>query len=283
MRKIVILVLVAAALGGGFLTYRKKPTSLKGLKTQFLQNFQSGTIHTLEARFTSQQIMESHEHELLKDGEHRFLSPDTRFYPYLFLEVKYTSSNNQYTGEGVILWDLVDGEMVINTRSWDKTHGFGDCIKANVDKTEFKILNILAKRGGASDREALSKALHVENDILDAWIDNCRKKKLVVQHGNQYRLHLQAPKLNVVPETFIADRLVTKSLQNVRKIAGRYSPSQIKKIAQAAFGQDFAIRNTVLVYLPVCAITVQNPDGSQHTSFWNSLNGQELSFRSLIE
>ncbi|MBI5274215.1 MAG: hypothetical protein HY860_04090 [Chlamydiales bacterium] len=280
MRLVYWLLLIGIVIGGSSYYIQKKKPQLKSKITQFAN---AGKVHTLEARYTPEQIMESHEKELLKDEDHRFLTPEVKFYPYLLLEVKYTTSNNLYTGEGIILWDLIDGEMVTSTRSWDKTHGFQDCIKAGVDKSEFKILNLLARRGGAIDREGLSKALNIENDILDAWIDNCRKKKLIVQSGNQYRLHLQSPKINVVPETHIADRLVTKQLQNGKCLQKRFSANQIKKIAYAAFGQDFAIRNTIMVYLPICSITVQNPDGSIHTSYWNALNGQELAFSSLIE
>ena len=45
-------------------------------------------------------------------------------------EVKYTTSDDK-THESIMLWDLTDGEMVINTKNWEKTHGFGDCITAD--------------------------------------------------------------------------------------------------------------------------------------------------------
>lgn len=271
--------MIGTIAGGGYYLNKKHPTLLK----KSIEYVQANKIHTLEARYTPMQIMESHEKELLKDENHKFLSPDMKFYPYLYMEVKYTSINNHYTGEGIILWDLIDGEMVINTRNWEKTHGFADCIKAGVIKSDFKIINLIAKKGGSLDREGISKALHLENEVLDSWIDSCRRKKLLVQNGNQYRLHLHSPRLNVVPETHIADRLVTKQLHNTKRIPKRYTPNQIRKIAQAAFGEDFAVRSQMAVYLPVCTITVQNPDGSIHTSYWNAVNGQELPFRSIME
>ena len=96
--------------------------------------------------------------------------------------MKYAVSDKK-TKEGVILWDLTDGEMVIDTKEWEKTHGFGDCINANTDRHEFKIINTLAYKGGSADRETLSKALHVDNDVFDAWIESCRRKQLIVQIG----------------------------------------------------------------------------------------------------
>ena len=279
MRFISFIVLVGILGSGGYWANKKYPH----LKDTVIDFIGSGRFHTLEARFSPEQIMSLHAKELLKDKDHKFLDPVLKFYPYLFLDVKYANPENTHTGEGIILWDLIDGEKVINTRNWEKTHGFGDCIKAGIDKSEFKIINLLAQRGGALDREGISKILKIESDILDTWIESCRKKKLVVQNGNQYRLHLQMPRLYVTPETLNIDYLVTKSYKNAPRLSKKFSSSQIKKIAEAAFGPDFAIRNVTEVFLPICTITVQNPDGTLHTTYWNALNGQEISFHSLLE
>ena len=81
--------------------------------------------------------------ELLKDTEHTFLNPTLKFHPYLLMEVKY-SRGKEKTGEGLILWSLVDGEMVINTNLWEKTHGFADCIMAGADKDDYKVIKTLS-------------------------------------------------------------------------------------------------------------------------------------------
>ena len=123
--------------------------------------------------------------------------------------------------------------------------------------------------------------LHVENDVLDAWIESCRRKKLIVQTGNRYRLHLENPNLKIVPSTKLDERFVTKPQRNADRIPNRYSPSQIEKMTGAAFGNEFAIRKTTDIYLPVHCIVVQNPDGSIHTSHWNALNGKRLQSHSI--
>lgn len=246
------------------------------VKKKALEFVQTGSVNTLEIRYTAGQIMEVHRKDLLKDNRHKYLEPSLKFYPYLLLEVKYIQSEEK-TKEGLILWDLTDGEMVIDTKAWEKTHGFGDCIIAGTDRNEFKVINFLAKKGGSCDRESLCKALLVENDILDGWIDALRKKRLIVQSGNRYRLHLQNPKLKTMPQTKIEEKLVTKALHNVERVNKRHSLGQIEKITKAAFGNDFAIRKTTDIYLPVHCIIVQNPDGSIHTTHWNALNGKLLS------
>jgi hypothetical protein len=234
-----------------------------------------GHFHTVVARYTAEQIMQKEARYLLKDQNHKFLDPQLQFYPYILLEIKYSLSDEK-TREGTILWDLSDGEMVLDTKTWEKTHGFGDYIQAKAQTQDFKILNFLAKKGGACDREALSKSLRVENETLDGWIDNCRKKKLIVQSGNRYRLHLQNPKFPSSPETLMEERLVTKPYHKTVCSSRIYSLSQIQMLAKAAFGRDFTIRKSIDLYLPVHCIAVQNPDGSIHTTYWNALNGKQL-------
>jgi hypothetical protein len=276
-----IIATILAILAGGYgvwLVSHNHPD----VKTKVASMLDMGNFHTLEVRYNANQIMDKHRRNLLKDSRHRFLDPVLEFYPYLMMEVKYTSPDDK-THESVILWDLIDGEMVISTKDWEKTHGFGDCILADTTPQEFKILNILAKKGGAVDRDGLSRALQVEHEVLNTWLDTLRKKKLIIQAGNHYKLHFQHPKLRTIPETKLDERLVTKPYKDAVRLGRHFSPGQIERTARAAFGQNFAIRKMDDVYLPVHSITVQNPDGSVHTSHWNALNGKRLSRSHLID
>ncbi len=247
-----------------------------------LDNLHKKNLKTLEIRYSADNIMKLHRRALLKDSEHNFLEPTLFFHPYLLMEVKYTKSQSK-TGEGVILWSKVDGEMVINTNLWEKTHGFTDCIRAGADKDDFKIINVLSSNNGSMDRESLSKYLNVEDEILDNWIDNCKRKNLIVQNGNHFRLHFQNPKFRIIPETKINQWLVTKEHKKALRIPQKYRTAQIENVAKAAFGNDFAIRKTVEIFLPVHGIKVQNPDGSQMITYWNALNGKKLSKSYYIE
>lgn len=270
--KIITTIVTLAAAAYGLWWLNSAHPEIKGQVDNFLH---TSSFRTLEIRYTASQIMEFHRKELLKTNRHTYLEPKLTFYPYLLLEVKYRHSDEE-TREGVLLWDLVDGEMVIDTKDWLKTHGFADCISSQAERHEFKIINILASRGGSCDRETLSKMIHTENEILDSWIESCRRKKLLVQIGNRYRLHMQRPRLKTRPETKIEERLVTQTAHNAERAPKRFSLSQIQRLTKAAFGQDFTIRRTSDIHLPVHCIVVQNPDGSIHTSHWNALNGRRL-------
>lgn len=278
MRNTLILFTSVLLSLGAFSAYLFFP----GFRTKCEDLLSSGTFQTLEVRYSAEAIMESHRKDLLKDGEHVYLEPSLKFVPYLLMEVKYNRTKDK-TGEGVILWGLVDGEMVINTNTWESTHGFTDCIASNATRQEFKIINALASKGGSWDREGLSRHLNIENNILDNWIESCRNKSLIVQNGNHYRLHLQNPKLQVIPETRLEHWLVTKGTKRALRMRKRYRASQIENIARAAFGNDFAIRKTTEIFLPIYSITVQNPDGSLATTYWNALNGKKISQHYAIE
>jgi hypothetical protein len=271
MRFLITLLTLAGGAYGLFWLAESHPE----LKEKAEELISYGSFHTLEIRYTANQIMDSHRKELLKDSRYKYLEPSLKFYPYLLLEVKYALKENK-TQEGMMLWDLTDGEMVIDTKNWEMTHGFSDCIHASAQNHEFKVLNVLAKEGGSTTRDFLLKTLHIDGKTLDAWIESCRRKKLIIQTGTRYRLHLQNPKLQTEPITHIHEPLVTKSFKQATRMPHNFSLRQIEKISSSAFGNEFVIRKTLDVYLPVHSIVVQNPDGSIHTTLWNALNGKKI-------
>jgi len=244
---------------------------------KFLQNPQyfSTERRTLEIRYSSEEIMNAHQRELLKGRGYTFLEPRLLFTPYLLMEVKF--AQNEETREGILLWGLADGEMVLDTSTWEKTHGFEDCLLAKADKNDFKILQTLVDEGGTLDRDRLYHKFKIDLDILDEWVENCRQKKLIVTSGRTIRLHFQDARLSNYPITHLDQPLVTQSSQGTAIVAKRYTVSQIQRLTQIAFGSEFAIRKTIEVFLPIYSISIQNPDGSILTTYWNALNGQRLS------
>lgn len=271
MRRTIFFVLAICAFAGGWWLYYNHDQAL-GVVQQYVEN---GEFVTLEARYTPEQIMESHRKDLLISNQHTFRNSDLKFHPYLMMEVKYTQSDKK-TREGVLFWSLVDGEMVLNTDTWEKTHGFEDAINSNASRNDFKLINALAKNKTGVSFDQLQKDLHIEKETLQAWINSASSKHLVVQKGNIIQLHLQDPKILVQPETKTNDWLVTKPYDHAQRIPRRYSQNQIQKITKAAFGDDFKIRSLQEVFLPVYSVEVLNPDGSVRTSYWNALNGQKI-------
>jgi hypothetical protein len=269
-RGLIIAIIVAAGIGGWWVW--NNDSHVAGLVGQYVDNSE---FLTLEARYTAEKIMEQHAQELLGDGARSFQHPELKFHPYVMLDVKYNLADKK-TREGIILWSLVDGEMVIDSDTWDKTYGFEDAINAKANRNDFKILTTLAKNRGRLTVDQLSKELNMEPESVQPWITSAREKHLIVQKGNDIQLHFQNPKILVNPQTKINQWLVSKPYNHAQKISRKYSSSQIQTAAQAAFGSDFTIRNVKEVFVPVYSIEVLNPDGSILTSYWNALNGQQI-------
>lgn len=229
--------------------------------------------NTLEIRYGVNEILDTYRRELFKDNGAKFLDSMLKFYPFLLLEVKYNQDGLK-TKEGWMVWDLLEGEMLLDTRSWQKTHGFADCITANVHPQEFKIIQFLVKKGGAVERQGLDHSM--TQDPVSGWIRSCLRKNLIMLASNSYRLHLENPKLPQYPETKVDAVLVTKPLKGTIRIPKRFSKSQIERMSKIAFGNDFFIRNSTEIYLPVHVITIKKMDGSLETSHWNALTGKRL-------
>lgn len=278
MRIFITLALLAAAGVGSWWLWNHN-TPLRNFVAEYVDN---GEFLTLEARYTPQQIMETRKKELLATAEHVYQEPQLRFYPYLLLEIKYTQADRK-SREGVILWSLVDGEMVLNSDTWEQTHGFEDAIKAKATPQEFKVVNALAKNKGTLTRDQLQNELHFDREIIEPWIESAREKHLITVRGDLIQLHFQDPKLISIPQTKINQWLVSKPYNHAQRVVAKYSEGDVEKTAKAAFGGDFTIRNATKVFLPVYSIQVVNPDGSVLTSEWNALNGQRIQPKYLAE
>lgn len=271
MRKVVIVVICLVLLAGGGFWFWNNNSDFKNVVSRYVQN---GEFQTLEARFLPQQIMDSHYRELLGDDNHHYLEPSFKYHPYVMMEVKYSADKK--TREEVILWSLINGEMVLNTETWEQTHGFEDAINAKATRDEFKIINVLSKYNGARSKAELLTDLQLDADVVNPWIESVIDKHLVTRKGNILQLHLENPKIFVIPQTKFNRMLVSKPYSYSQRVSEKYSPAQIEKIAKAAFGNDFSIRHMTEVYLPVYGINVENPDGSVTTTHWNALTGQMI-------
>jgi hypothetical protein len=265
------LFLILALVVGGWWLWQPH-IEWKDVVYQYVEN---GEITTLESKLTPTQIMDAHQQELLGSNNRRtYQDPIYKYYPHLLLDIKYTEDKK--SREGVVLWSLIDGEMVLNTETWETTHGFKDCLDCEANRQDFKILQALAKRGGTLSLDELQKELHVERDLLESGIESARQKHLIVQKGTIVQLHFENPKLLVMPQTQIKQHVVSRPIQNTQRTPKVYSRSQIIAMAKAAFGSDFTIRSEQEIFLPVYTLGVLNPDGSVHTSDWNAITGQRM-------
>ncbi len=273
MRKAILYLFIAALIAGGVFLYQESDHLPSALQ-QYVEN---GEFVTFKARFTPEQIMQAHKGELLEDNKHSFGAASVKYYPYLLMEIKYVQPDKK-TREGVSLWSMVDGEMVLDTSTWEITHGFQDAIEAQAIRNDYKLMQVLAKTK-SSTFERLQKDLGLEKETLQQWIKSALDKHLIVQKGGDIQLHFQNPKIAVLPETKMGDSFVKQPYSYSQHVAKKYTTKQIQNAGKAAFGSDFTVRSSTEVFLPVYAIEVKNPDGSILTTYWNALNGERMTPR----
>lgn len=252
-------------------------------KEEIRNLFDSSACAIIEAKFAPEQVIETNSKPFLRMHKYQYLPPITKLYPFLLLDIKYSPSPDK-TEESLILWDLIDGEMVINTKDWKKTHGFSDCIRESSSGLELQILMTLAKHKGSLPGNSLLQLLHWDKTTFTAWSESCCRKSLITCHDNIYRIHMQDPILFSTPKTTFHENFVIKTDDSGNsKLPKQFSPNQIKRIARLIFGEDFAIRNIKQIFLPIYIITVQNSDNSLQTSYWNSLTGKQIIDHAFIE
>jgi hypothetical protein len=231
--KIILIGLLLIA-GFGFWSLQKE--TIRNWKEQALNYIDNRDIITLEARFLPEKILDEHLRELVGKDNKSLRQTTLKYYPYLLLDIKYT--DDQKTREGVLLWGLNDGEVVLNTDNWESTHGFYDCLECQASRTDFKLIHALGKKHGSSSIEELQRELKIEREIVENWIEEAKKKHLIVQKGAQINLHFENPKLVFNPQTKVKHPLVSKPFQEGEKATRKFNRSQILALAHAAFGND---------------------------------------------
>ncbi len=160
MRKTLIACLLVALVGGGAWWSWNHYDKLHEILGDYVEQ---GEFVTLEARYTPDQIIENHRRELLSDQSRQVQEPAMRFTPYVLMEIKYASPDKR-TREGVILWSLTDGEMVIDTENWETTHGFEDALLADATRQDLRIMLALAKNQGSMSYDQLLREMRVEEE-----------------------------------------------------------------------------------------------------------------------
>jgi hypothetical protein len=270
MKLLVALLSVLLLVTSGALLWRHE--EVRGLLQAYVEN---GDFLTLEVRQSPEEVMEAQRSHLIGNLPRTYQRSTLKYHPYLLLEVKYTTADKK-TQEGVVLWSLVDGEILLDTDTWERTHGYYDAISSRASREDFKMLHALARHNGQLTLEQLQRELRLDEESLESQANSVKSKQLVIQKGNTLQLHFQNPKLIITPRTAISQRLVTKPYGQAQRLPKRFSTAQIEDAAKAAFGSDFAVRASHEVLLPFYAIEVLNTDGSVMTSYWNALTGQRI-------
>lgn len=271
MRGIYLLLLVSFISIGSWWFYKNHLTVQQIAKDYSWQESSSQPFLALEAYYTPAQIVEIHREQLPQDRKQSAVETALRFFPYLLLDVAHAFDEN--SSPGVILWSMEDGEIIVNTASWETSEGFAALLSANATQNDYLIVQALAAKSGNIEADQLIKKLGVDALQGKNWLAIAKDKGFISQNGNFYELNI--PLKIVEPATHIHQRLVTKPYNHVRREATRYSKEQIREAARFAFTPQLTIRSEREVFLPVYSVSTTHLDGSIQTTYWNGLNGQK--------
>lgn len=264
--------LVVVAVGYGiWVMYENKEEVSSYLPSSVKQK----TVLTFATRFSSDDILNTNKQELLPAPEYSVQKTALTYFPYILFDAK-CSHTESTTEDSKLVFSLENAELVLDTSTFETTHGFEDCLNAKATNDDFRILLVLEKNGGTMSKEALAKDLGLDFDHFMHELDILRKKQLIVTKGDSVRIHLENPRLKIPPRTIIASPLVTKTISRQDIFHASYSKGAIRKLAKAAFGKDFTIKKEQEIYIPFYEITVKNPDDSIHKTYWNALTGKKL-------
>lgn len=232
------------------------------------------TIETFETALQPEELL-AKQSRLLLTPQHSFGPVSLIFAPHLLLNVKY-SPDGKSSKASTALWDLTDGELVLNTNSFEHSQGFADCLVSQASADDFRLLHTLAQRGGALSKEVICKEMGGDDAVICERIESLKKRHLVIVSNDIVRIHVESPLIKLEPTTFITKPLVERTILYKAILTGKYTTSDIQSLVQAAFGQDLAIRSTRLVYIPLYEIQINNPDGSVRKTLWNAISGKEI-------
>jgi len=228
----------------------------------------------LKQKYTADDIVEAHRKELFGEKDASLDDVSLQFHPHLLMEVAYQTSSHRL-GKGVLLWSLVDGEMVIDASSWEKTRGFSRALQAKADFQDFLVLNTLARFDGELSLQRLYRELRMDKGVFLSVMQRVKDKSLVMQKDAKVSLLGLNSCFPIAPRTTIGSWFMNRSYAHAKCVKVRYSEDEVQELALAAFGdRDFKIIRSSRVYIPVYNVLVRNHfDGSLDFSAWNGMTG----------
>jgi hypothetical protein len=240
-----------------------------GSISNYFQNYEY-SFCSIEERVSVENIIKKQRSSIIKNSKYNLMEPTKEYYPFALAHVKYLKSDGQ-TEEGQILWGLANGEMVLDTSSWSMSKGFADCLRANVNANELKIITEIIENG--VDRSTMSIEALERKCKNKSALESCLNKRIVQIHNENYALHINKPTFPSVPFTNIRESMVTKKEKKPIFITKKYRLDDIQILLQNLFGNNLTVHSIETIYLPVHAVHVENPDKSIRTHRFNGVNG----------
>lgn len=254
--------------------------------TLFFQNWISSLFHqvvpheseimTFEMRYDEEAITQL-VMKKLPSNKYNIKNENHLLYtPYLIVDVKHLDKKRQSTEESTMIWDLLEGEMVVSFDSFQVTSGFRDCMTSQASLDDFRFLHLLNEQSGSMTKENLIALSGFDDETASSIIDSLKKRHLITIQNNIVRLHVKNPLFGLPPKTEIKEPFVYRKISTKEMIPEIYSKKTVENMIRSAYGKDIAILDTAYLWIPVWEVDIENPDGSIRKTFWNALTGQSF-------
>ncbi|RDB31734.1 hypothetical protein [Candidatus Similichlamydia laticola] len=175
------------------------------------------------------------------------------FVPYLKLRANHIQESLSVES-GVILWSLRDGEMVLNTKTWGKTHGLGDCLRARVNAKELQLLRFVSQQ--ERHTIALSRLQNIFRQQgekqTELALESCIDKGLLVRQGSHVMLYFHNPIWPSLPYTQENRLIAWTSLERRQTIQAMFHAENVLPFIEQLFvGKQLRVRSYQIVFLPI--------------------------------
>lgn len=233
-------------------------------------------LRVFERKFTPEQVL------AMFPGEDD-VTLELMFVPHTLMQVRYPGDETTKKGttpvsqEGAILWNLVEGEIVLNTSSWTCSKGLRECLLLKAKTQDIRVMQTLAALGGSASKETLSHALSLKNIPADKVIKECFKKKLIFLKDNHVTSHLPQSHLIRGCTTVLQAQPVWLQRPKGSSICTpHYSSEEVQKLTKRMFGSNFIILESSSVYMPVYKVAMKASDSSVRLEYVNAVTGKKL-------
>lgn len=201
---------------------------------------------------------------------------DLIYHPLAVLDIKYSDSDYS-THQGKLLWDLIDGEMIISSRTWKKTSGLQEYLEIPLSAEQLSIAKKLASSPQGITLQDLCTATNSTEEIINEPLEFLLEKQLVKSSKNLFFLHQASPRFPELPITILERDLFFTEKREEDILSPKIPLDKVKNFSKKLFERDFSILNASTYYLPVYRIHVENLSGEKKIIEWNGWTNRAFS------
>lgn len=181
------------------------------------------------------------------------------YVPHIVVEIKVVNQRQEVETIHQ-LWDLSDGEVVLNTGKWKKTKGLEDLMMSNIDNNTYRIALALAHKDMPMTTEDISKETGIDLQEVRIAIEKSKSLDVFFVNNNEVRLAINSPILPDFPATDNISLLlstVNYASKNAKiKEEVHKEEKIIELLNKKLFGNNYKVKSIKKLYIPVTQVII---------------------------